>query len=89
MNATYERRLRKATIGSTDHILAPDNPAKPDDALRHQFGMLDDIGGVADDTRQDQLVVPRWPKAEPNAGSGDADGRPRGLARVRECGEDR
>jgi len=44
-------------IGRGDDPFAADEVGKTQDALGDQLGMLNDIGGVADDTRQDQLAV--------------------------------
>ena len=51
MNAAIERALRKATIGSRHDVLTPEQPSKPLDALRNEFGMLHHVGGVTNDSR--------------------------------------
>ena len=43
-------------IGARYHILPPDDVGEGFDALRDQLGMLDDIGGVADHTRNDEFA---------------------------------
>src|SRR5262245_65673848 len=48
MHSPRERALRKATIGAGDHILPADQLGEPDNALRDQLGVLDDVGGMAD-----------------------------------------
>src|SRR5499427_10950374 len=47
----------EATVGRRDDPLLADEVGKPDDAVGDEIGMLDDVGGVADDPWQDQLVV--------------------------------
>src|ERR1700740_3621408 len=46
MNALRKRALRKTAIGAAHDVLAPDDVGEPHEALRHEFGMLDDIGGM-------------------------------------------
>src|SRR5262245_58164034 len=48
MHPACERSLRKAAIGARDPVAASDEPGKPDDALRDQLGVLDDVGGMTD-----------------------------------------
>src|SRR3982074_3254347 len=57
MDAAVERPLRKAAIGSGDHILAAQGLRVADDALGDEFGVLDDVGGVADDTRDQYFAL--------------------------------
>src|SRR4249919_3208092 len=59
MHAAMERALREAAIGAGDHVFAAKHACQPGDALRNQLGMLDDIGGMADDARNQHL-----PRAE-------------------------
>src|SRR5215470_15003716 len=47
----------KTAVGGSDHPLTPHQAGKAQDAIGHQLGMLDHVGGVADDARQDQLLV--------------------------------
>src|SRR5271167_265627 len=47
----------KTAIGRGDDLLAADCIGKAQDTLGDQFGVLDDVGGVADHARQDQLAV--------------------------------
>src|ERR1700757_1106837 len=47
----------ETAIGRRNDPLFADKVRKPDDALRDEFGVLDDIGGVADDARQDQFTI--------------------------------
>jgi len=44
-------------IGRSDDPLAADQPRKAQDAVGNQLGVLDDVGRVTDDPRQDQLAV--------------------------------
>ena len=48
MDAARERTLREAAIGAAHDIFAADDLGEPHDPLCHQFGMLDDVGGVRD-----------------------------------------
>src|ERR1700744_3526990 len=52
MNASAE-----AAIGAGDNAFAADAVGETQNALRHEFGMLDDVGGMADDAGQNYLVV--------------------------------
>ena len=52
MNATAE-----AAIGRCQHPLPSDDVGEAHDALGDELGVFDDIGGVADDTWQEQLGV--------------------------------
>ena len=52
MDALVERLLREAAVGAGDDVLAADELGEPHDALGHQLGMLDHVGGVADDARE-------------------------------------
>ena len=56
MHAAVERALGEAAVGPGDDVLAPDQPRQPHDALRHQLGMLDHIGGVADHAGNEHLA---------------------------------
>src|SRR5215831_5799555 len=47
----------EATVGRGDDPLLADEVGKPDDPVGDELGVLDDVGGVTDDPRQDQLVV--------------------------------
>jgi hypothetical protein len=47
----------KPAIGGRDNAFAADLVGEPDDAFRHQFGVLDHVGRVTDDAGQDQLAV--------------------------------
>ena len=49
-------RGAEAAIGAGDHLVAADDLGQPHDALRHQIGMLDIIGGGVDDAGQQHLV---------------------------------
>src|SRR4029453_3177748 len=55
-NAWRKGTLRKAAIGPAHDVLASDDVGEPHDALGHEFGMLDDIGRVADDARDQHLA---------------------------------
>src|SRR5215472_14081200 len=52
VNATAE-----TTVGRGDHPFPAHQIGEAEDSLRDQLWMLDHIGGMADDTRQHQLVV--------------------------------
>ncbi len=47
----------ETAIGRGDDALAADQVGKAQDALGDQFRVFNDIGGMADDTGQDQFVV--------------------------------
>ena len=47
----------ETAISRGDDPLAADKVGEPQDPLGDEFGVLDDIGGVTDDPRQNQLVV--------------------------------
>src|SRR3954468_9586715 len=51
MDTAIERALRKAAIGPCHDVLAPKHACKSLDALRYQLRMFHNIGGVADDAR--------------------------------------
>ena len=61
----------EAAIGAGDHALGPHGAGEAFDPLGDQLGVLDHVGGVADDARHDQLavgqfdVVPERPLAWP------------------------
>src|SRR5690242_9104267 len=42
-----------AAIGAGDDVLAPDDRRPVDEPPCHELGMLDDVGGVADDARHE------------------------------------
>jgi hypothetical protein len=44
---SIRRALRKAAMGAGNDVVAPDQPRQPHDTLADEFGMLDDVGGVA------------------------------------------
>src|SRR5438309_383109 len=56
IGAPVERSLHEPAIRSGEHILASKKPCIAQDALGHQFGVLDDIGRVADDTWDKRLA---------------------------------
>ena len=43
-------------IGAGDHVVAPDRYGEVANPLRDQLGMLDEVGGVADHARHDDLA---------------------------------
>src|SRR3984893_1601347 len=43
--------LGKPRVRARNHVLAADQARKPHDPLRHQLGMLDNVGGMADRKR--------------------------------------
>ena len=45
----------KAAIGSRNNVLAPDEPGEAHDTFGDQFRMFDEIGGVADYPRYEDL----------------------------------
>src|SRR5689334_20105260 len=51
MNAAIERALGKAAVGSRHDVLASEQMSKPLDALRNELGMFYHVGGVTDDSR--------------------------------------
>src|ERR1700759_36127 len=56
MHAAVERPLSKAAVGPGNDILAPDELGVADDAFAHELRVLDHIGGMADDTRHQDLA---------------------------------
>ncbi len=46
----------EAAIGAGDDVLAPGDPGEIEDAVGDDLGMLDDVGGVADDARDQDLA---------------------------------
>src|SRR5436190_16752041 len=47
----------ETAIGRGDDALAADDVGEAQDPVGNQLGVLDDVGGVADDSRQEDLVV--------------------------------
>ena len=47
----------EAAVGAGDDIVAADQVGKTDKALRHQLGMFDDVGGMADNPRDEYLAA--------------------------------
>jgi hypothetical protein len=47
----------EAAIGAGNDILAAHHLSEGQDAVGDEFGVLDDVGGVADDTRDQDLAV--------------------------------
>ena len=45
----------QAAVGAGDDVFTADDFGKRDDAIGHQFWVLDEIGGVADNTRNQDL----------------------------------
>ena len=41
---------RPAAVGAGDDVFAADDVGESDDAIRYQFRVLDEVGGMADDT---------------------------------------
>ena len=50
----------EAAIGTGDDVLAAHHPCEGQDAVGDELGVLDDVGGVADDTRDQGLAVGRF-----------------------------
>ena len=48
----------QAAVGAGDDVFLADDFSERDDAIGYQFRMLDEIGGVADDTRNQDLPQP-------------------------------
>src|SRR6202140_2478006 len=46
----------QSAIGASDHVRAPDRFGEVADSLRDELGMLDEVGGVADHARHDDLA---------------------------------
>ena len=47
----------ETAIGTGDDILAPHHPGEGQDAVGDELGVLDGVGGVADDPRDQDLAV--------------------------------
>src|SRR6516165_8447374 len=47
----------EAAIGAGNDVLAPHDAGKSQDAVGDELGMLDDVGGVADDPRDQDLAL--------------------------------
>ena len=47
----------ETAIGAGDDILAAHHPGESQDAVGDELGVLDDVGGVADDPRDQDLAV--------------------------------
>ena len=47
----------EAAIGAGDDVLAPYHPGEVEDAVGDDLGVLDDVGGVADDARDEDFSV--------------------------------
>jgi hypothetical protein len=45
----------EAAVGSGDHVFAADEIGKGEDAIGHQLGVFDDVGGVAHHARDEGL----------------------------------
>src|SRR5882762_8176296 len=57
VNFGSERRLgREATVAPADHVLASDELGIAADSLSDQFGVLDDIAAVSDDSGDQNLA---------------------------------
>src|SRR5271168_3814352 len=56
VNLARGGKAGKAAIGAGDHILAPDDSGKAADPLGNGLRMLDEIGGMGDDARDQQLA---------------------------------
>jgi len=55
--ARRTRRSSSAAIGAGNHVLVADRFREVADTLRDQFRVLDQVGGVADHARHDELVA--------------------------------
>src|SRR5437762_9955478 len=47
------RRGGEAAVGAGDDVFAPDDPGEADDPLGDQLRVLHEVGGVTDDTRNE------------------------------------
>ena len=56
MDAPVERALGETAIGAGNKILPSDQAPKAHDPLGDELGMLDDIGGMADDAWNEQTA---------------------------------
>jgi hypothetical protein len=57
VDAVDEGALGEAAVGSGQHVLAPHDVGQPDEALGDEVGVLDDVGVVGDDTRDELLAL--------------------------------
>src|SRR5215470_7510543 len=57
MNAAIEGALGEAAIGADHYVLAPDEIGEAQRAFGDQLGMLDHVGGVADDAWDQHLAL--------------------------------
>src|SRR6267143_1308567 len=48
----------EAAVGAAHHVLAADHTSEPDESLRHQLGMFDNVRVVRDNARNEHLA--RW-----------------------------
>src|SRR5258708_34825872 len=51
VDPAVHRTLGEAAVGAGDDVLAADQAGEPHDPVAHQFGVLDGVGGMADDAR--------------------------------------
>ncbi len=47
----------QTAIGPRDYTLAPQDLCVPDDPVRYHLRMLDNVGGVANDARDEQFIL--------------------------------
>ena len=47
----------ETAIGASDNVLAPHHPGEGQDAVGNELVVLDDVGGMADHTRDQDLAV--------------------------------
>jgi hypothetical protein len=59
MDLGAEGALGKAAVGAGKHVFPPDEFGKPHDALRHQLGMLDQVGRMGDDAGDEHRSLRR------------------------------
>ena len=56
MHAPVERSLSKTAVGTRDDVLAADQLSDPYDSLADEFGMLDQVGCVANHARHQHFA---------------------------------
>jgi len=55
MHLAGRGRTRKAAVGAGDHVLPPSHARKAYNPLCNEFGVLNKIGGMGDDPRDQEL----------------------------------
>jgi hypothetical protein len=57
MNLTITGEAREATIGSGDYVFAADDIGEPDNPFSDKLLVLDEVGSVSNDTRNQSLSL--------------------------------